>query len=44
MPAYSWLLLADQIPAKPAYFRVKIRRRLLDLGAITIKNAVHALR
>jgi hypothetical protein len=39
----SWLLLVHQLPAKPAYLRVKIWRRLQALGAIPIKNAVHAL-
>jgi len=38
-----WLLLIHQLPPKPAYFRVKIWRRLNDLGAILIKNAVYAL-
>ena len=41
--AHSWLLLIHQLPAKPAYLRVKIWRRLQDLGAIAVKNAVHAL-
>jgi hypothetical protein len=41
--AASWLLLIHQLPAKPAYLRVKIWRRLQDLGAIAVKNAVHAL-
>ncbi|HEY7661978.1 MAG TPA: chromate resistance protein ChrB domain-containing protein [Xanthobacteraceae bacterium] len=41
--ARSWLLLVHQLPAKPAYLRVKIWRRLQDLGAIAVKNAVHAL-
>src|SRR6266508_6856041 len=41
--AYSWLLLIHQLPAKPAYLRVKIWRRLQGLGAIAVKNAVHAL-
>src|SRR6266568_454514 len=41
--AHSWLLLVHQLPAKPAYLRVKIWRRLQALGAIPIKNAVHAL-
>src|SRR5262245_3653061 len=41
--AHSWLLLIHQLPAKPAYLRVKIWRRLQDLGAIALKNAVHAL-
>ena len=41
--AYSWLLLIHQLPAKPAYLRVKIWRRLQDIGAVAVKNAVHAL-
>jgi hypothetical protein len=38
-----WLLLIHQLPAKPAYFRVKIWRRLQALGAVALKNAVYAL-
>jgi len=34
--AYSWLLLVHQLPAKPAYLRVKIWRRLQALGAVPI--------
>jgi len=41
--ALSWLLLIHQLPAKPAYLRVKIWRRLQALGAVAVKNAVHAL-
>jgi hypothetical protein len=41
--AHSWLLLIHQLPAKPAYLRVKIWRRLQALGAVAVKNAVHAL-
>src|SRR5437660_10530282 len=41
--AHSWLLLIHQLPAKPAYLRVKVWRRLQDLGAVAVKNAVHAL-
>src|SRR5215204_4555301 len=37
-----WLLLIHQLPAKPAYFRVKIWR-LQALGAVGVKNAVYAL-
>ena len=40
---HSWLLLIHQLPAKPAYLRVKIWRRLQGIGAIAVKNAVHAL-
>ena len=42
--AHSWLLLIHQLPAKPAYLRVKIWRRLQDIGAVAVKNAVHARR
>ena len=38
-----WLLLIHQLPAKPAYARVKVWRRLQALGAVPVKNAVHAL-
>src|ERR1700761_6191734 len=38
-----WLLLIHQLPAKPAYFRVKVWRRMQALGAVTVKNAVWAL-
>jgi hypothetical protein len=38
-----WLLLVHQLPAKPAYLRVKIWRRLQAIGAVPVKNAVHAL-
>lgn len=38
-----WLLLIHQLPAKPAYQRVKVWRRLQSLGAVAVKNAVHAL-
>ncbi len=39
----KWLLLIHQLPAKPAYVRVKIWRRLQALGAVTVKNTVYAL-
>jgi hypothetical protein len=38
-----WLLLIHQIPPKPDYFRVKVRRRLHGLGAIALKNSVYVL-
>src|SRR5256885_16701043 len=38
-----WLLLIHQLPAKPAYARVKVWRRLQALGAATVKGAVYAL-
>ena len=39
----DWLLLLHQLPAKPAYARVKLWRRLQSLGAVAVKNAVYAL-
>jgi hypothetical protein len=41
--ADRWLLLIHQLPAKPAYLRVKVWRRLRALGAVPVKNAVYAL-
>ncbi len=38
-----WLLFLHQLPAKPAYERVKLWRRLQGLGAVAVKNAVYAL-
>ena len=38
-----WLLFLHQLPAKPAYQRVKLWRRLQGLGAVAVKNAVYAL-
>lgn len=41
--ADEWLLLIHQLPAKPAYLRVKIWRRLQAIGTAQVKNAVYAL-
>jgi hypothetical protein len=38
-----WLLLIHQLPPQPAYFRVKIWRRLQGMGAVAVKGAVYAL-
>src|SRR3954452_13113474 len=38
-----WLLLVHQLPAQPAYLRVKLWRRLQAIGAVPIKNGVHVL-
>jgi hypothetical protein len=43
LAAPRWLLLIHQIPPKPDYFRVKVRRRLQRLGAVAIKSSVYAL-
>jgi hypothetical protein len=39
----KWLLLIHQIPPKPDYFRVKVRRRLQRMGAVLLKNSVYVL-
>jgi hypothetical protein len=39
----EWLLLIHQIPPKPDYFRVKVRRRLQRIGAVPLKNSVYLL-
>src|SRR5476649_1646632 len=41
--APRWLMLIHQLPAKPAYARVKVWRRLQALGAVTVKGSVYAL-
>lgn len=39
----QWLLLIHQLPPKPDYLRVKVRRRLHKIGAIAVKNTVYVL-
>lgn len=41
--AARWLLLIHQLPAKPDYLRVKMRRRLSRLGAAQLKSTVYVL-
>lgn len=38
-----WLLLIPQLPAKPDYLRVKLRRRVAKLGAVAVKSSLYAL-
>lgn len=40
---FDWIGLIMQIPLKPAYHRVKIWRRLNELGALHLKNALYIL-
>jgi hypothetical protein len=42
-PRSRWLLLIHQLPAQPAYLRVKVGRRLQGIGAIALKNSVYVL-
>jgi hypothetical protein len=41
--ARRWLLLIHQLPPKPDYVRVKVRRRLQRLGAVPLKSSVYVL-
>jgi hypothetical protein len=41
--AGRWLLLIHQLPPKPDYLRVKVRRRLQGLGAVALKSTVYVL-
>jgi hypothetical protein len=38
-----WLLLLHQIPPKPPYFRAKVMRRLVQVGALSVKNSAYLL-
>jgi hypothetical protein len=38
-----WLVLVAQLPAKPDYLRVKLRRRIQRIGALSLRGAVYVL-
>ncbi len=38
-----WLLLVHQLPASPSNLRVRVWRRLQQLGAVAVKQSVYAL-
>jgi hypothetical protein len=40
---YRWLVFVHQLPAHPSKARVKVWRRMQQIGAIAMKNAVHVL-
>jgi hypothetical protein len=40
---YKWLLLIHQLPPHPSNLRVRIWRKLQQLGAVVIKNSVYVL-
>ena len=42
-PLHKWVLLTHQIPPQPSGFRVKVWRKLQEIGAIAVKNAVYVL-
>ena len=38
-----WIFFIPQLPPKPDYLRVKLRRRLQKIGAMSLRNAVYVL-
>ena len=38
-----WLILIAQLPPKPDYLRVKLRRRVQRIGAVALRNSVFVL-
>lgn len=42
-PAPRWLLFVHQLPASPSNLRVRTWRRLQQIGAVPVKQAVYAL-
>jgi hypothetical protein len=40
---HAWLVLTHHLPTEPAYFRVKVRRRLERIGAVPLKSSVYVL-
>ena len=43
LPINPWLIFIPQIPPKPDYLRVKLRRRIQKIGAVSLRNAVYVL-
>lgn len=41
--AYRWLLFVHQLPASPSNLRVRTWRRLQQLGAVPVKQAIYVL-
>src|SRR5215212_4289197 len=43
VPGPRWLLLLPQLPPHPSSLRVRVWRRLQQIGAVAVKNAAYAL-
>src|SRR5215510_7760671 len=41
--AQRWLLLVHQLPARPSNLRVRVWRRLQQVGAVVLRNSVYVL-
>src|SRR3954452_11376663 len=42
-PVGTWLLLLPRLPPQPSSLRVRVWRRLQQIGAVAVKNAAYAL-
>ena len=42
-PRPRWVMLAYQLPARPAHVRVRIWRRLQQIGAVVLRNSLYVL-
>ena len=40
---HNWLLLVHQLPPKPTNLRVRVWRKLQQLGAVVVKNSIYVL-
>lgn len=43
MKAPRWLLLTHQLPSEPSNLRVRVWRKLQNLGAVAVKSSIYAL-
>jgi hypothetical protein len=42
-PAFRWLILVHQLPPRPASLRVRVWRRLQQVGAVVLRNSLYVL-
>ena len=42
-PAMRWLILVHQLPPRPASLRVRVWRRLQQIGAVVLRNSLYVL-
>jgi len=42
-PAHRWLILVHQLPPRPSNLRVRVWRRLQQVGAVVLRNSLYVL-
>jgi hypothetical protein len=42
-PAHRWLILVHQLPSRPSNLRVRVWRRLQQVGAVVLRNSLYVL-